>query len=75
MPTRRDADYISENALAISMNGGDMATGTQQFITLPSSVSNENWSISTMTSETNSSRKALLCFRSFIKAEYCHYLT
>ena len=53
----RDADYISENALAISMNGGDMPM--QQFLTLPSSVSNDHLSTSTMTNEANNSCKAL----------------
>ena len=72
MPACCDADYISGNALGISVNGADMPT--QQFLTLPSSFSNDNLSISTMTSEADSSCKALLCFRSFVKAEHCHYL-
>ena len=73
MPACRDADYISENALGISVNGGDMPT--QQFLTLPSS-SNENLSTSTVTSEADSFCKALPCFslRSFVKAEHCHHL-
>ena len=70
MPVCRDADYVSENALAISMNGGDMPT--QQFLTLP--FSNEDLSTGTTTSEADSSCKALLCFRSFVKAEHCRYV-
>jgi len=42
-----------ENALAISVNGGDMPM--QQFLTLPSSVSNDHLSTSTLTDEADNS--------------------
>lgn len=63
--------YISENALAISVNGGDMPM--QQFLTLPSSVSNDHLSTSTMTDEADNSRKALSLYRTFVEgAEHGH---
>jgi len=42
-----------ENALAIGVNGGDMPM--QQFLTLPSSVSNDHLSTSTLTDEADNS--------------------
>lgn len=72
----RDADYISENALAISVNGGDMPA--QQFLTLHSSVSNDHDhpSTSSMTNEQDSSSpcKALFLHMPFVEAEHSHYL-
>ena len=72
MPACRDADYIPENALAISVNAGDMPT--PRFLTLPSSVSNAHPSTGTMTNEEDTSCKALFLHRLFLEAEHVRYL-
>ena len=75
MPACFDADCISENALAISVNGADMPT--QQFLTVPSSVSNDHDHPSTSSmseQDSSSSCKAPLLHRPFFEAEHSHYL-